>query len=41
MFQKLIQHITNPPAFGLDISDLTVKYAKLKNIGEGKRIDYF
>lgn len=41
MFQKLIQRITNPPAFGLDISDLTVKYAKLENANGQKRIDYF
>ncbi|MBU6414708.1 type IV pilus assembly protein PilM [Patescibacteria group bacterium] len=41
MFPKLIQQIINPPAFGLDISDLTVKYAKLKETKGGKRIDYF
>lgn len=40
MFQRFTDRIMNPPAFGLDISDLTVKVGDLERRGDTIRANY-
>lgn len=41
MFAALTRRVLNPPAFGLDISDRTVKFVGLKRRGEALTIGFF
>lgn len=41
MFQTLTRRVLEPPAFGLDVSDLTIKFAHLRRGGGGFWLDYF
>lgn len=43
MFFKFLEPIVNPPFFGLDISDLSIKFLRVENIGgdSDKKIDYY
>lgn len=41
MFQALTRRVLEPPAFGLDISDLTVKVGCLERRGDAIRLNYF
>lgn len=41
MFAKLAKRVLNPPAFGLDISDSTVKFARLGRDRAGFALEYF
>lgn len=41
MFQKFTRRVLEPPAFGLDISDLTIKFTHLRRRGSGFVLDYF
>ncbi len=41
MFQTLTHRILNPPAFGLDISDLTAKFVRLELAARRMAIGYF
>ena len=41
MFQKLNRRVLHPPAFGLDISDLTVKFARLGRKRAGFTLEHF
>ena len=41
MFQGLTRRVLRPPAFGLDISDLTVKFIRIKERGRNLVLDGF
>ena len=41
MFQSLTRRVLEPQAFGLDISDLTVKFVRIRRRGDRAAIEYF
>lgn len=41
LISKTAQWIAHPPCFGLDISDLTVKFVKIKHLRRGLEIEYY
>lgn len=41
MFKKITRRVLEPPAFGLDISDLSIKFAHLKRRGRELSLEYF
>lgn len=41
MFQALTRRVLEPPAFGLDISDITVKFCRVERRGATQGLEYF